>query len=48
VDHREPARAHFPGLTHYRRKEYQMIPINLAFLVLAAIVVWDRFGPYAF
>jgi hypothetical protein len=35
-------------LTHVRRKEYQMVPVNLLLLALAAVVAWGRFGPYAF
>ena len=34
--------------THVRRKESQMIAGNLVLLVLAAVVVWGRFGPYSF
>jgi uncharacterized membrane protein YphA (DoxX/SURF4 family) len=36
------------ALTHGRRKETPMIAINLVLLVLAAVVVWGRFGPYSF
>jgi uncharacterized membrane protein YphA (DoxX/SURF4 family) len=36
------------AVTHARRKEYQMIAVNVALLVLAAVVAWGRFGPYAF
>lgn len=32
---------------HARRREPQAFPINLALLVLAAVVAWGRFGPYA-
>ncbi len=35
-------------ITHARRKESQMIVVNVVLLVLAAIVAWGRFGPYAF
>lgn len=35
-------------VTHTRRKESQVIPVNLVLLVLAAVVVWGRFGPYSF
>lgn len=36
-------------VVHGRRGELkQSLPINLVFLVLAAVVVWGRFGPYAF
>jgi uncharacterized membrane protein YphA (DoxX/SURF4 family) len=34
--------------THLRRGEKQMVPINLALLVLAAFVAVMRFGPNAF
>ncbi len=33
---------------HARRREIPMIAVNLVLLVLAAIVVWGRFGPYSF
>ncbi|MGW1791220.1 DoxX family protein [Streptomyces tubercidicus] len=33
---------------HLRRKEAKAIPVNLALLLLAAVVAWGRFGPYAF
>ena len=36
------------ALTHARRKETPMIVANLVLLVLAAVVVWGRFGPYSF
>jgi uncharacterized membrane protein YphA (DoxX/SURF4 family) len=36
------------AITHARRKEFPMIAINLVLLVLAAVVVWGRFGPYSF
>lgn len=35
-------------VTHARRKETPMIAVNLVLLVLAAVVVWGRFGPYSF
>ena len=35
-------------VTHLRRGEYQMIVANAVLLVLAAVVAWGRFGPYAF
>jgi hypothetical protein len=36
------------AITHARRKEPQMIVVNAVLLVLAAVVAWGRFGPYAF
>lgn len=34
--------------THARRKENQMIIINLVLALLAAFVAWGRFGPHSF
>ena len=36
------------AVVHARRKENQMIGANVVLLVLAAVVAWGRFGPYAF
>jgi hypothetical protein len=36
------------AITHARRREPQMIVINVVLLVLAAVVAWGRFGPYSF
>jgi uncharacterized membrane protein YphA (DoxX/SURF4 family) len=36
------------AITHARHKEFPIIAINLVLLVLAAVVVWGRFGPYSF
>ncbi|MEV0381407.1 DoxX family protein [Nonomuraea sp. NPDC050643] len=36
------------AVTHARRKEFPMIGVNAVLLVLAAVVAWGRFGPYAF
>ncbi|GAA2142807.1 DoxX family protein [Glycomyces algeriensis] len=36
------------AVTHGRRKESQAVVTNLVLLVLAAVVAWGRFGPYAF
>lgn len=36
------------AVTHARRREPQMIVVNLVLLALAAFVAWGRFGPYAF
>jgi hypothetical protein len=35
-------------VTHLRRKENQVLPINVILLVLAVFVAWGRFGPYSF
>ena len=35
-------------VTHARRKETQVIGVNVVLLLLAAVVVWGRFGPYSF
>ena len=35
-------------VVHARRKENQPLGINVLLLVLAAVVAWGRFGPYAF
>lgn len=35
-------------VTHLRRREYQVIVVNAMLLVLAAVLAWGRFGPYAF
>jgi len=34
--------------THLRRKETQMVALNVVLLALALFVAWGRFGPYAF
>ena len=36
------------AITHARRKETPMVAINVVLLLLAAVVVWGRFGPYSF
>ena len=36
------------AITHARRHETQMIIGNAVLLILAAVVAWGRFGPYAF
>ena len=36
------------AVTHARRKESQMVVVNVVLLILAAFVAWGRFGPYAF
>lgn len=36
------------AVTHSRRKESQAVVINLVLVVIAAVVAWGRFGPYAF
>lgn len=35
-------------VTHARRGETSMVVVNVVLLVLAALVAWGRFGPYAF
>ncbi len=35
-------------VTHLRRREAQAIVVNVAFLALAALVAWGRFGPEQF
>lgn len=34
--------------THARRGEFPLVAGNVLLLVLAALVVWGRFGPYTF
>ena len=34
-------------VVHYRRKENSAIGFNAVLLVLAVVVAWGRFGPYA-
>jgi hypothetical protein len=36
------------AITHARRKESQAVVTNVVLLVVAVVVVWDRFGPYSF
>jgi hypothetical protein len=35
-------------VVHGRRKESQLVAVNVILLILAAMVAWGRFGPYAF
>jgi uncharacterized membrane protein YphA (DoxX/SURF4 family) len=35
-------------VTHARRREPQLIVINVVLLALAVVVLWGRFGPYSF
>jgi hypothetical protein len=35
-------------ITHLRRKEPKVIPVNLVLLVVAVVIAWGRFGPYSF
>ncbi|GAA2436521.1 hypothetical protein GCM10009856_54510 [Mycolicibacterium llatzerense] len=35
-------------VTHGRRREYPYVAVNVVLAVFAAVVVWGRFGPYAF
>ena len=36
------------AITHVRRKENQMVVVNVVLLLLAVFVAWGRFGEYAF
>ncbi len=36
------------AVTHARRRENQMIVVNVVLFALAVFVAWGRFGPYAF
>jgi uncharacterized membrane protein YphA (DoxX/SURF4 family) len=36
------------AVTHGRRGEFPMIAINAVLFLLAVVVAWGRFGPYAF
>ncbi|MET0523757.1 MAG: DoxX family protein [Nocardioides sp.] len=36
------------AITHARRREVPMIAINLVLLLLAAVIIWGRFGPHSF
>jgi uncharacterized membrane protein YphA (DoxX/SURF4 family) len=35
------------AIIHARRKENSTLPINVVLFVLAAVVVWGRFGPWS-
>jgi uncharacterized membrane protein YphA (DoxX/SURF4 family) len=35
-------------VTHARRSEYPNVGANLLLVIMAAVVAWGRFGPYAF
>ncbi|MDR7275820.1 DoxX family protein [Catenuloplanes atrovinosus] len=35
-------------VVHARRRELPMLAVNAVLLILAAVVAWGRFGPYAF
>ncbi|GAA1010936.1 hypothetical protein Aple_066610 [Acrocarpospora pleiomorpha] len=35
-------------VVHARRGEFPYLALNLVLLILAAVVAWGRFGPYAF
>jgi len=34
-------------VTHARRRESQLVAVNVVLLLLAAVIAWARFGPYA-
>lgn len=36
------------SVVHARRSESQEVAVNVVFVLLAAVVVWGRVGPYAF
>jgi uncharacterized membrane protein YphA (DoxX/SURF4 family) len=36
------------AITHQRRHEPQLMGVNAVIVILAAVVVWGRFGPYPF
>lgn len=36
------------AVVHARRREFVNVGINLVLIVLAVVVAWGRFGPYAF
>jgi uncharacterized membrane protein YphA (DoxX/SURF4 family) len=35
------------SITHFRRKEPNVIPVNAALFVVAVVVAWGRFGPWS-
>jgi uncharacterized membrane protein YphA (DoxX/SURF4 family) len=35
-------------ITHLRRREPQVVAVNVVLLILAVLVAWGRFGPYSF
>lgn len=38
----------FAAIYHIRKGEYSSIGVNAVILILAAVIAWGRFGPYAF
>jgi drug/metabolite transporter (DMT)-like permease len=36
------------AITHQRRHEPQLMGVNAVIVILAAVVVWGRFGPYPY
>lgn len=36
------------AVVHGRRKEYPQVGFNIVLFILAVLVAWGRFGPYAF
>jgi uncharacterized membrane protein YphA (DoxX/SURF4 family) len=36
------------AITHVRRNEARMIPVNAVLFLVAAVIAWGRFGPYHF
>jgi uncharacterized membrane protein YphA (DoxX/SURF4 family) len=35
------------SITHLRRKEPNVIPVNAALFVVAVVIAWGRFGPWS-
>ncbi|WP_205326334.1 DoxX family protein [Glycomyces sp. YM15] len=38
----------FAAIYHIRKGEYSSIVVNAVILLIAAVIVWGRFGPYSF
>ena len=36
------------AIYHFRKREYSTIAVNAVILIIAAVIAWGRFGPYAF
>ena len=35
-------------MTHARRREFPNVAVNVVLAIMAVVVAWGRFGPYAF